>query len=61
MVIKAPVGVKKEGVSNFLGTMVSSANDRPQEVKPQTTFTNVNEQEIEKVMANLKKGIIRRY
>ena len=50
---------KKVGPSTFVESMLQSAQES-KEVKPQTRFDNVNPSDIDKVMANLKKGIVRR-
>ncbi|HIG92833.1 MAG: hypothetical protein QT02_C0010G0004 [archaeon GW2011_AR9] len=54
-----PKPVKKEGVFNFVDTMLKSA-DETKEVKPQNRYDTVDPAEIEKVMANLKKGMMRK-
>ena len=51
--------IKREGALNFVDSMLSSAKDTT-EVKAQTRFDGVNPTDIEKVMANLKKGIVRK-
>jgi len=51
--------VKREGPLNFVDSMLHSAQET-KEVKPQTRYDNVNPADIEKVMANLKKGVVRR-
>ena len=55
----ADLNQKRAGVPNFVRSMLDSAKDN-KEVKPQTRYDNVNDSDIEKVMANLKKGIARR-
>ncbi len=51
--------VKKDGASIFVASMLQSAQDN-KEVKPQTRYDNVDPQEIDKVMANIKKGLARK-
>ncbi|HLD40173.1 MAG TPA: hypothetical protein VJB13_03460 [Candidatus Nanoarchaeia archaeon] len=51
--------VKKDGASIFVASMLQSAQDN-KEVKPQTRHDNVDPQEIDKVMANIKKGLARK-
>ena len=51
--------VKKEGALNFVDSMLQSAQES-KEVKPQTRYDNVNPSDIEKIMANIKKGVVRR-
>ena len=51
--------IKREGVPNFVSTVLQSAKES-KEVKPQNRYDNVNPAEIEKVIINLKKGIVRR-
>ncbi len=55
----ADLNQKRVGVPNFVKTILESAKD-DREVKPQTRYDNVNDSDIEKVMANIKKGIVRR-
>ena len=50
---------KKDGASIFVASMLQSAQDN-QEVKPQTRFDNVDAEQIDKVMANIKKGLARK-
>lgn len=50
---------KKDGASIFVASMLQSAQDN-KEVKPQTRYDNVDPQEIDKVMANIKKGLARK-
>ena len=50
---------KKKDVPNFVAAMLESAQDN-KEVKPQTRHDNVNPTDIEKIMANLKKGMVRK-
>ncbi len=50
---------KKDGVQNFVSSMIDSSKDN-REVKPQTRFDNVDTAEIDKLMANIKKGLVRR-
>lgn len=49
---------KKEGVHNFVGTMLESAQKK-QEVKPQTRYADVDANEISKIMDNIKRGKLR--
>ncbi|MEK6939824.1 MAG: hypothetical protein AABX31_03785 [Nanoarchaeota archaeon] len=51
--------VKKDGASIFVASMLQSAQDN-QEVKPQTRYDHVDPQEIDKLMANIKKGLVRK-
>ena len=51
--------VKKDGASIFVASMLESAQDT-KEVKPQTRYDNVDPQEIDKLMANIKKGLGRK-
>lgn len=51
--------IKKEGAPTFVESMLHSAQDT-KEVKAQNRYDNVNPADIEKVMANLKKGVVRR-
>ncbi|MDO8656942.1 MAG: hypothetical protein Q7K45_06925 [Nanoarchaeota archaeon] len=51
--------MKKEGPPSFVESMLHSAQDT-RDVKPQNRYDNVNPADIEKVMANLKKGVVRR-
>ena len=51
--------IKREGVPNFVSTVLKSASEN-KEVRPQNRYDNVNPADIEKVMANLKKGIVRK-
>lgn len=51
--------LKREGVLNFVDSMLESAKEN-KEVKPQTRFDNVNPDDIEKVMVNIKKGRVRK-
>ena len=51
--------IKREGVPNFVSSMLESAED-VREVKPQTRYDHVDPEQLEKTMANLKKGIVRR-
>lgn len=53
-----PKPLKKDGVSNFVLSMLQSAQEN-KEVKPQTRHDNVDPAEIEKVMANIKKGTLK--
>lgn len=55
----ADLNQKRVGVPNFVKTVLESAKD-DREVKPQTRYDNVDEKQLENVMANLKKGITRR-
>ena len=50
---------KRAGVPNFVHSMLESAED-VREVKPQTRYDHVDQDQLEKTMANLKKGIVRR-
>ena len=49
---------KKGGVSNFVDSMLKSAQES-KEVKPQTRYDRVDEAQLEKTMMNLKKGVVR--
>ena len=51
--------VKKDGASIFVASMLQSAQEN-KEVKPQTRYDNVDPQEIDKLMANIKKGLVRK-
>lgn len=51
--------IKKEGAPSFVDSMLQSAQDI-KEVQAQNRYDNVNPADIEKVMANLKKGVVRR-
>jgi len=51
--------VKREGSLNFVDCMLQGAEEI-KEVKPHTRYDNANAADIEKVMANLKKGVVRR-
>ncbi len=50
---------KKVIQSDFVRTMLTSAEER-KEVKPQTRHDLVNQEELDLVMANIKKGVVRR-
>lgn len=50
---------KKDGVFNFVDTVLKSAQES-KEVKPQNRYDDVDPADIEKVMANLKKGMMRK-
>jgi hypothetical protein len=50
---------KKDGASNFVASMLQSAQEN-KEVKPQTRYDNVDPAQIDKVMANIKKGLVRK-
>ena len=50
---------KKDGASIFVASMLQSAQDT-KEVKPQTRYDNVDPEQIDKVMANIKKGLARK-
>ena len=50
---------KKDGASIFVASMLQSAQES-KEVKPQTRYDNVDPAQIDKVMANIKKGIARK-
>lgn len=50
---------KKDGASIFVASMLQSAQDN-KEVKPQTRYDNVDPQQIDQVMANIKKGLGRK-
>ena len=49
----------KDGVTTFVQSMLQSAADN-REVKPQTRHDLVHQEDVDKIMANLKKGIVRR-
>ena len=49
----------KKDVSNFVASMLQSAQEN-KEVKPQTRYDNVDQEQIDKVMANIKKGLVRK-
>ncbi len=51
--------VKKDGASIFVSSMLQSAQDN-KEVKPQTRYDNVDPEQIDKLMANIKKGLVRK-
>ena len=51
--------IRRDGVSNFVGSMLDSAAEN-KEVKPQTRYDNVDQDQLQKTMENLKKGIVRR-
>ncbi len=51
--------VKREGPLNFVDSMLQSAQET-KEVRPQNRYDNVDPADIEKVMAGLKKGVVRR-
>ena len=51
--------VKKDGASIFVASMLKSAEDNT-EVKPQTRHENVDPEQIDKLMANIKKGLVRK-
>ena len=51
--------LKRAGPLNFVDSMLLSAQET-KEVKPQNRYDNVNPADIEKVMASLKKGVVRR-
>lgn len=50
---------KKEATGNFIRAMLQSVEEK-KEVKTQTRHDNVNPAEIEQLMANLKKGLVRK-
>ena len=50
---------KKDGSSIFVASMLQSAQEN-KEVKPQTRHDNVDPQQLDKIMANIKKGIARK-
>ncbi len=50
---------QKKDVSNFVASMLQSAQET-KEVKPQTRYDNVDPAQIEKVMANIKKGMLKK-
>lgn len=50
---------KKDGASTFVASMLQSTQET-KEVKPQTRHDNVDPAQIEKVMANIKKGMVRK-
>lgn len=50
--------VSREGVSNFVQSMLQSAEEK-KEIKPQNRYDDVNPNDIERIMENLKKGKIR--
>ncbi len=50
---------KKDGASIFVASMLQSAEEN-KEVKPQTRYDNVDPAQIDKVMANIKKGLVRK-
>ncbi len=54
-----PKPVKKDGTTIFVDSLLQSAQETKQ-VKPQTRYDHVDEKELEKTMANLQKGMIRR-
>ena len=49
----------KDGVTTFVQSMLQSAADN-REVKPQTRHDLVHQEDVDKIMTNLKKGIVRR-
>ena len=49
----------KDGVQTFVQSMLQSAVEK-KEVMPQTRHDMVNQEDVDKIMANLKKGIVRR-
>ena len=51
--------VKKDGASIFVASMLQSAQDN-KEVKPQNRYDDVDPKEIDKLMANIKKGLARK-
>jgi len=51
--------LKKDGASIFVASMLQSALDN-KEVKPQTRYDNVDPAQIDKLMANIKKGLVRK-
>ena len=51
--------IRRDGVSNFVGSMLDSAAEN-KEVKPQTRYDNVDQDQLQKTMENLKKGNVRR-
>jgi len=50
---------KRDGASIFVASMLQSAQEN-KEVKPQTRYDNVDQEQIDKVMANIKKGLARK-
>ena len=54
-----PKLVKKDGTTIFVDSLLRSAQETKQ-VKPQTRYDQVDEKELEKTMASLQKGMIRR-
>jgi len=50
---------KKDGASIFVASMLQSAQEN-KEVKPQTRHDNVDQEQIDKLMANIKKGLGRK-
>ena len=51
--------IGRDGVQTFVQSMLQSAEEK-REVKPQTRHDNVDPAEIEQLMANLKKGMVRK-
>ncbi len=47
--------ITRDGTSNFVQSMLQSAQEN-KEVKPQNRYDNVNQNDIEKIMENIKKG-----
>lgn len=50
---------RKGGAANFVDTMLERAREN-KPVTPQTRFDQVDEVQLEQVMTNLKKGVVRR-
>lgn len=51
--------LKKDSASIFVASMLQSAQEN-KEVKPQTRYDNVDQEQIDQVMANIKKGLARK-
>ncbi len=50
---------RRSGAGNFVDSMLQSAREI-KEVQPQTRYDNVDQAQLDKVMANFKKGVVRR-
>lgn len=51
--------IPKERAANFVDAMLKSAQDT-KEVKPQTRFDYVDQKELDKLMAKLQKGEVKK-
>ena len=54
-----PEKPKREGVFNFVDSMLQSAQDT-KEVQPQTRYDHVDPKQLERQLMDLQKGIVRK-